>query len=454
VIRPGLFALAMQKPCKLNAFQQAMALWEEAHPYNAGQVVHLRGRADVAVLQAAVQAACQASGVGRLVLDRRKGRYHYEPVESVALREIESRGHVTETLCRVISEELNIRFPDEPHHPVRWLVLDDAKTESHFLVAIYQHLAADSFAMRLLMRRVLNRYCNTILPEEEKSLRVHAPAYSRVMRHHFRQTGYLTTFVRMVQDFLRLRYVHRIRDLGNAGEESRSLILQAPEGFVSQLVVGCRSRGVTVNDAFLAALFGAIAEMTLPHRRHGRRRGLALATVVDVREAASENLSDCFGLYLGQIVTTIDKPDDAGFPELLIRTAEHMRREKGEKRFIGPQWNLAIVSALGRWFSVNVARDRYRKAYPLSAGMSNVRLDSAWFRGASDRILDYIRISPTGPALSLIFTPTTYGDRLNLSITYRESSFSEGEILKLVDRFFHTLESIVASGHAVSCGYP
>jgi NRPS condensation-like uncharacterized protein len=334
------------------------------------------------------------------------------------------------------------------------MVLDDPKTESHFLVAIYRHLAADSFSMRLLMRRVLNRYCDAILPEEEEPLRVVAPAYSRVMRHHFRQTGYLKTFVRMVQDFLRLRYVHRIRDQGNTGEKSRSLILQAPEGFIGQLVAGCRSRQVTVNDAFLAALFGAIAEITLPHRRHGRRRGLALTTAVDVRHEASESLSNCFGLYLGQILVAIDEPDEADFGQLLIRTAEHMRREKGEKRFIGPQWNLAIVAVLGRWFSVNVARDRYRKAYPLSAGMSNVRLDSAWFRGASDRILDYIRISPTGPALSVIVTPTTYDDRLNLSITYRESSFSEAEILKLVDLFLHKLEPIVARGHAVSCGYP
>jgi len=445
--------LAMPKSCKLNLFQQTMAFWEEVHPYNAGQVVHLRGRADVALLQAAVQAACQLSGVGRLVLDREKVHYHYEPVESVELREIQSAGPVMETLCRVITEELNTLFPDEPHHPVRWLVLDDPKTESHFLVAIYQHLAADSFSMRLLMRRVLNRYCHTTLPEEEEPLQVLAPAYSRVMRHHYRRIGYLKTLLRVVQDFLRLRYVHRIRGLGNESERSRSFIFQAPEGFIGRLAAGCRSRQVTVNDAFLAALFGAIAEITSPYRRHGRRRGLALATAVDVRDEASESLSSCFGLYLGQIVIVVDKPDGADFAQLLIRTAQQMRREKAEKRFIGPQWNLLIVAVLRRWFSVKVARDQSRKAYPLSAGLSNVRLDSAWFRGAGDRILDYIRISPTGPALPMIFTPTTYGDRLNLSITYRESSFAEAEILKLVDLFFDKLDLIVARGHTASCGY-
>lgn len=429
-----------------------MALWEEVHPYNAGQVVHLRGRADVALLQAAVQAACQLSGVGRLVLDRKKLHYHYEPVESVELREIQSAGPVMDTLCRVVTEELNTPFPDEPHHPVRWLVLDDPKTASHFLVGIYQHLVADSFSMRLLMRRALSRYCDTTLPEEEEPLHVLAPAYSRVMRHHYRRIGYLKTLLRAAQDFLRLRYVHRIRDLGNEGERSRSLIFQAPEGYIGRLTAGCRSRQVTVNDAFLAALFGAIAEITSLHRRHGRRRGLALATAVDVRDEASESLSNCFGLYLGQIVIVIDKPDGADFVQLLIRTAEQMRREKAEKRFIGPQWNLVIVTVPRRWFSINVARDKYRKAYPLSAGLSNVRLDTAWFRGAGDRILDYIRISPTGPALPMIFTPTTYGDKLNLSITYRESSFAEAEILKLVDLFFGKLDLIVARSPTASCG--
>ena len=57
---------------RLNPFQEVMAYWEIAHPYNAGQVVRLDGRADVPALQAAIQTACQHAGVGMLVLDRHR----------------------------------------------------------------------------------------------------------------------------------------------------------------------------------------------------------------------------------------------------------------------------------------------------------------------------------------------------------------------------------------------
>jgi hypothetical protein len=36
-------------------------------------------------------------------------------------------------------------------------------------------------------------------------------------------------------------------------------------------------------------------------------------------------------------------------------------------------------------------------------------------------LLDYVRISPCGPMMPLVFTPTTLGDRLNVGLTCRES---------------------------------
>lgn len=48
----------------LNVFQEVMALWEEIHPYNAGQVVRLRGLADPGSLQKAIQVACHHSDSG------------------------------------------------------------------------------------------------------------------------------------------------------------------------------------------------------------------------------------------------------------------------------------------------------------------------------------------------------------------------------------------------------
>ncbi len=436
--------------CKLNLLQQVMLLWEEIHPYNAGHLVRLRGRADVASLQAAVQTACRLAGVGTLVLDQGKRRYHYEPFGDIEVHEIRRADSALVTLCRTITKELNTHFPDAPHHPVRWQVLDDPISDSHYLLAIYHHLAADSFSVRLLVRRVLNRYCQSSPPEAEEPLQMHPPEYRRVMRHHYRQLGYIKTLLRAVRLYFRLRHVHRVRDLHAGGERSGFVVFETPDGLISDLSAACKARGLSVQEAFLAALFAAIAEVTPDRRQHPRRSGLALATILDGRGEANDDLSACFGLYIGQSVTVIPRSDLADFARIFARVGEERRREKGEKRFVGPHWNFLIAVLLRRYFSVRGTRAWYRKVYPLSAGLSNVRLDARWFGDGGDRVLDYIRISPTGPALPLVLTPTTIENRLNLAVTYRESSFSHPDVLKLLEIFVEKLERFAGHGRGTS----
>ncbi len=432
--------------CKLNLLQQVMLVWEEIHPYNAGHVVRLRGRADVASLQAAVRTACRLAGVGTLVLDQKQRRYRYEPIGDIEVHEITRADPAVVTLCRTVTEELNTPFPDAPHHPVRWQVLDDPISESHYLLAIYHHLAADSFSVRLLVRRVLNRYCQTSLPEGEEPLQMLPPVYGRVMRHHYRQLGYVKTLLRAVRLYFRLRHVHRLPELSARGDRSAFVLFETPDGLIGELSAACKARRLSVQEAFLAALFAAMAETTPDRRRHPRRSGLALATVLDGRGEANDDLSACFGLYLGQSVTVIAQSDLADFARILARVGEEMRREKAEKRFVGPHWNFLIAVLLRRYFSVRGTRAWYRKVYPLSAGLSNVRLDARWFGAGGDRILDYIRISPTGPALPLVLTPTTIENRLNLAVTYRESSFSRPDVLKLLEVFVEKLERFASHG--------
>jgi len=437
-------------PNRLNPFQQTMAIWEEMHPYNAAHVVHLRGRGNVARLHAAIQGACQMAGVGKLLLDLKEFHYHYEPAEYVELREIKGKDPVIETLRQAVEGELNTPFPDEPHHPVRWLVLDDPKTETHFLVVIYRHLAADGFAIRLLVRRVLNRYFQTPLPEEEGLLQVVPPDYARLMRHHYRRLGHIKALLRAINTYFQLRRVHRMRERRDGGERSRSLIFDAPKGCIERLAAACRVRQVTVNDAFMAALCRAMAEITFTRRGQSRRRGLALAAAVDVRDEAREDLSNCFGLFLGQVIVIADEPDVGDVEQLLVRTAGQMAWEKTRKHFIGPQGTFLILAFLRRWFSLRVTRARYLKDYPVSAGLTNVRLDASWFKGAADCVLNYIRVPPTGPMLPIVLAPTTYSNRLSLGVTYRESSFTEAEARQLIDVFLATLELLSANGDIAS----
>ena len=64
----------------------------------------------------------------------------------------------------------------------------------------------------------------------------------------------------------------------------------------------------------------------------------------------------------------------------------------------------------------------YRKRVPLAGGVSNVNLNGSWpQRYQPAPLLDYVRVSPPGPMMPLVFTPTTLGKRLNFGLTCRTS---------------------------------
>ena len=77
----------------------------------------------------------------------------------------------------------------------------------------------------------------------------------------------------------------------------------------------------------------------------------------------------------------------------------------------------------------------------MTAGVSNVRLRDTWIdRYRPGRIQDYARVSPTGPTLPLVVTPTTMGDELNVGVTYRATGFSRAKIEGVMTMFLEQLE--------------
>ena len=58
----------------------------------------------------------------------------------------------------------------------------------------------------------------------------------------------------------------------------------------------------------------------------------------------------------------------------------------------------------------------YRKELPMLGGLSNVTLNDTWAaRYHPDPLREYIRVSPTGPLVPLVFLgPTTLGSQLSV----------------------------------------
>jgi hypothetical protein len=433
---------APPKFATFNILQETMALWEQAHPYNGGHAVRLRGRADSRALHEAILTACRAAGVGKLVVDR--NRYWYEPLDAVELREIRSGGASLDLLERAITEEINRAFPLEPHHPVRWFVLDQPETASHWLAAIYRHLAADSVSMRLLIGRVLNLYCRTFQAADQKPLNVYPPDYTELMTSHYRRLGPATVFLRALRLSRQILRAYTPRDTVERGDFSSFRVFETASDLLPRLIKSCNKQQVTVNDAFLTALCEALAAMTRSRRNSRFRRALALLNAVDVRKYADRDLSDCFGVYLGGFVTFLPDPDRQNGGGVLDRIVAETRRERSEKRSVGPHWHLRILTRLGRWFRLANTRAWYARVYPLSGSLSNVRFDTADFTAAGGRILEYLRVPPTSRAVPWVLTPTTCDGKLSLCLVYRVASLSDVDAGELVRLCLERLEAFAA----------
>ena len=87
--------------------------------------------------------------------------------------------------------------------------------------------------------------------------------------------------------------------------------------------------------------------------------------------------------------------------------------------------------------------DFYRKRCPLAAGVSNVNLNRDWPSCVHPSpLLRYSRVSPTGPMLPIVFTPTTLGRSLEIGFTYRTGDVGEAVAQNVFDAFVSRLSTL------------
>jgi hypothetical protein len=426
---------------RLNAFQEVMAHWEAAHPYNAALVLRLDGKADIPALQAAVRTACRHAGVETLVLDHDRRRYRYERAEAIPLETIAPGASTAETLRRELTASLNAGFPDAPHHPIRWSIVDDAGADGWFLVTVWHHLAADEMSMRLLLRRVLNRYYGAEHPEDAHALTVLPPPLAQALGARWRTLRRIAAAARLVRLRLAVRRVYRFKEAPARGEGTHVHLASLPPGLAGALVTLGRAHGVTVNDLVLAALGKVLASATAPARAHASKRELALGTAVSLRSVAPETLAHSFGVFLGHWIILLRQPD-AALPALVGEIAAQTRVEKRPHRAAISQLGYSLLGLMSRWGSIRHDGRWYEKAYRLSGGVSNVRATREWFGPAGRHIREYCLVSPPGPVVPLALASATLDDRLNLCLVAREAALSAADARALLDQLCVELDAI------------
>lgn len=427
---------------RLNIFQRLVRQWDTLHPYNAAQAIKVQGRADVRVIREAWHDAMATLGLGRAHVAARG--FHFEHLNGQMPPDI-VRDVTDETLDSFLSRELNRRFDEADACPFRPFVLADGA--DHYVGIVYHHWVADGVSIRELLRQWFLRWHDPDRVRREP-LKLSTNGYWSLFgpaSGRWRLSGGLLDSLRWTR---RIRRVRRT-SADVAGDFAQAVTIRRfDDGLVDCLRDVCRTGGITLHDLLLAAAAQA-CDQHLPLHRHRERHDLAMGTIVDLRPSARLDLSDTFGMFLG-FTTTLCRPDELhDWPTLLKSVATQGRLHKQSSQPQASVLRMAAGLAAGGMLSRERMIDFYRKRIPLAGGTSNVNLTGTWAAEYHPApLLEYVRVSPTGPMMPLVFSTTTLARQFNLCLTRRSGMVDEAMAGAILDSIFDRLDRTAQTGDA------
>jgi hypothetical protein len=244
---------------RLNAFQRLMLQWSELHPYNAAHVYRIARPLDSFALVEAVRETYLAAGLGIVELDADGLSYQHRTDHLPPLEVVEGGANPDVSLAEHVTRELNRPFERPQSRPWRFSAVD-AGPDAHYIVVTYDHWVADSTAARLVLRHVLDRYCEWKRPENRQPLDLYPGTYREVFAHRLSGARLLGAGTRSLRQWLRNRSVAQMPYSCSRQMDIRFELHRAASGTVPQLRHFARSLGATVHDVILAALGRAMVD--------------------------------------------------------------------------------------------------------------------------------------------------------------------------------------------------
>ncbi|WP_428938582.1 condensation domain-containing protein [Fontivita pretiosa] len=422
----------------LNIFQRLTRQWDSLHPYNAAQLMRLAGTGDPDALAAHWRASLDELGLGRV---RTVGdRFRWEPLNGQIQPALILRTAPQACLEQVLAQELNRPFNPDDDLPFRALLFQG--NDSHWLGVVYHHWVADSFSIRQLLRQWFLRIYDPARTRRQP-LNLHPPGYLRLFGPAAANWSLLGGILHGARWTARFKRVRRLDPDVYRQFHVRFRFYRAGGGLIQRLVPIARAAGVTVNDVFLAAMAQA-CDRFVPVKRTVRRQDLALGTIVDLRCRTTRDTSDLFGLFLG-FTSVFCRPHDLpDFRRLLRCVSRQNARHKAARIPEASQIRMLAGLLAQRLLSRDSLIEMYRKRLALAGGISNVNLNRDWPADYHPHpLLEYLRVSPCGPLMPVVFTPTTLGGELNFGLTYRTPLIPDDHAHGIADTFLDRIQSFV-----------
>jgi hypothetical protein len=293
-----------------------------------------------------------------------------------------------------------------------------------------------------VMRHVLGRYLGLDIPENRRPLDLYPLTYRDVFPHRLGCGRVAKAGMRSLTQWWHNRSVTQVGYSSSAQMTVGYELRGTSPGTASRLHRFASDQGATVHDVFLAALGRAVAEFLPRRSKRGDARELALGTIVDTRGDAAVDLSESLGAFLAYYLVRCCPDSGGSLAHVTRRVAAVTKPIKAGRSYFDALVNMQLVNAIWPWLGEATRPHFMRKALPVAAGISNVRLREPWMdRQARGRILGYSRAASCGPNLPLVVTPTTFNEELNVGFTYRVTGFTRPKLDGIIQRFLEQIEN-------------
>jgi len=424
---------------RLNVFQKSMLQWNELHPYNAVHVAWIPSVLDLPRLRKLIATVLEAKGLTGLALNLAAGTYEYEGgLADVELKVLTASAGVSPGYVGEIELQLNTPFVlSKRFSPFRFFVV--AETDAFALALVYFHPIADAESIVLLLTELADIYRGKTSPGARKPASLYPPRRDNLLRFHpgvlTRRLATLPALIRQTRRACRPHY-RDAEDLSN-----QFAFFSLSPSHLAALIRTAKSLEVSLNDLFLALLAKAVS--CLAPARAGRRKGISLGCIVNLRKDLDPAARSAFGLLLGSFVVQHDVPAGISLPDLARQIGQQTARIKRGRLYFGGVLELAMGRRLVALFPLERRKRLYQKHYPLWGGLTNMNLNQLWPEAHTPGPVDYFRAVSTGPVTPLVLSISTLGEKANVGVSYRPAVFSAGDIEQIKSQFLEPMDRLV-----------
>jgi hypothetical protein len=411
---------------RFNLFQCAMLRWRQLYPYCASHVIAIDAPFDEGRVRETIRAVLEDCGLTGFEVDARRRRFAWQGgPASVALEIVDGAASPFDAAARVIERTINEPFPATGRYdPFRFFAI---RAGPRFLLGVtYDHFIAGGDSIVVLVTDLADRYVAPPgLQPTLDQLDRYPPTYARLFaRHAGALVRGLVALPGLLAGWRRAIRPH-FPDASDGTNGFAHAHVDARRH--AALRANARELGITTNDLLLALTL--LAVMPIAARRHhtGRRREVALASIVNVRADYQPAPTRTFGQFLSSFRIVHPFVERQPLADIARAISRQTGRAKRSKLYLVTLLAVGTAALIWPFASLSRRHRLYLKYHPVFAGLTPLNVD-ALRRYGRTRDGDYLRAASTGPMSPMVVALTTAGNELRIGVTYRTTALSREDV--------------------------